>query len=226
MKLKRTSAVKALLAVTALAASTGAWAQAAGEWTVQAGVGKITPKVTSGDVSPPALPGTKSDVGSATNLIFSVGYGITDNLAVVADLGLPFEHKLYGAGAIAGTGELATVKSLPPTLMAQYHFFAPSEMVRPYAGVGATYAYFADETGSGQLTAVTDIGGPPVTFSIKNKLAATLKAGVTVNFANRWFADAAVAKTFLKTRVTFSTGQTQDTKLDPLSVLLTVGYRF
>jgi outer membrane protein len=226
MKLTINSAVKALVACTAMAACAGAYAQAAGEWTAKGGIGKITPHVTSGDVSAPALPGTKSDVGSATNAIFSFAYGITDNVSAEIDLGLPFKHKLYGAGSVEGLGELATVKSLPPTALIQYRFFKPDAMVRPYAGLGLTYAYFTDATGSGQLTAVTDIGGPPVTFKIKNKLAGTLQFGTAVTITGRWFADVAVTKTFLKTRVDFSTGQTQDTKLDPIAVTLAVGYRF
>ena len=42
----------------------------------------------------------------------------------------------------------------------------------------------------------------------------------------RWSLDAAVAKTFLKTKTSLSTGQTIDTKIDPTSVTLAVGYLF
>ncbi len=227
MKITMNSAVKALLVSAAMAASAGASAQAMGEWTAKVGVGKITPHVTSGDVSAPALPGTKSDVGSASNLIFSFAYGLTDNWSAEIDLGLPFKHKLYGAGSVAGLGELATVKSLPPTALIQYRFFEPKAQVRPYLGLGMTYAYFMDATGSGQLTAVTDIGSTtPVTFKIQNKVVPTLQIGTAVAITGNWFADVAVTKTFLKTKVTFSTGQTQDTKLDPLAVTLAIGYRF
>lgn len=227
MKVSFKRAAKALAVCSAMVVCAGASAQAMGEWTVKGGVGRITPKVTSGDVSAPALPGTKSDVGAATNAIFSFAYGLTDNVSAELDLGLPFEHKLYGAGAIEGTGQLATVKSLPPTALIQYRFFKPDAMVRPYAGLGLTYAYFTDATGSGQLTAVTDIGSStPVTFKIKNKLASTLQIGAAVTITGRWFADVAFTKTFLKTKVTFSTGQTQDTQLDPMAVTLAVGYRF
>jgi outer membrane protein len=227
MKVAINSALKALVAGTALVACAGASAQAMGEWTAKGGIGKITPKVTSGDISAPALPGTKSDVGSATNAIFSFAYGLTDNVSAELDLGLPFKHKLYGAGSVEGVGQVATIKSLPPTALIQYRFFEPNAMVRPYAGLGLTYAYFTDATGSGQLTAMTDIGsGKPVTFKIKNKFASTLQFGTAVTITGRWFADVAVTKTFLKTKVTFSTGQTQDTKLDPLAVTLALGYRF
>lgn len=226
MKIRMSSAVKACALGASLLFAGSAAAQSAGQFTLKAGIGKITPKVTSGDVSAPALPGTKADVGPDTQPIFAIGYGITDNLGVTLDLGLPFEHKLYGAGAIEGTGELGKVKALPPTLLLQYRLFKPDAMLRPYVGVGATYAYFADETGSGRLTAISDIGGPATTFSIKNKLAATVQIGIAYNINARWFADLGVTKTKLKTKVSFSSGQTQDITLDPQSVSLAVGYKF
>jgi len=215
----------ALLALAALVAAPGALAQA-GQWSVKGGVGKITPKVKSGDVSAPALPGTKADVGPDTQPIFAIGYGLSDHVSLELDLGLPYKHELSGAGAIEGTGVLGSVKALPPTLFAHYHFLKPGSLVRPFAGLGATYAYFTKATGSGQLTAISDIGGPPTTFSIKNQLAATVQLGVAVHFSPRWFADAAISKTWLKTKVSFSSGQTQDMTLNPQAVTLAVGYKF
>jgi outer membrane protein len=76
------------------------------------------------------------------------------------------------------------------------------------------------------MTALSDIGGPPTTFSIKNKLAATLQIGATYAFNERWFLDANISKTWLKTKVSFSSGQTQDMQLDPQAVTLGVGYKF
>ncbi|MCX7292174.1 OmpW family outer membrane protein [Janthinobacterium sp.] len=50
--------------------------------------------------------------------------------------------------------------------------------------------------------------------------------GSTLAINERWFADVAVVKTFLKTKAKFSTGQTQDIKLDPLAVSVSIGYNF
>ncbi|MES2318989.1 MAG: OmpW family outer membrane protein [Pseudomonadota bacterium] len=226
MKLRLHNAVTLLAAAAAMAAAPGALAQAAGQWTVKAGVGKITPDVTSGDVSAPALPGSKADVGPDTQPILAFSYGLTDNVGVELDLGLPYKHEISGAGAIEGAGVLGTVKALPPTLFVHYRFMKPEAPVRPYAGLGATFAYFTDETGSGKMTALSDIGGSPTTFKIKNKLAATIQLGVAVNINKRWFVDANISKTFLKTKVTFSSGQTQDMQLDPQAVTLALGYKF
>ncbi len=226
MKLRISSVLKVLALGAALAATGAVSAQSAGQYAVRLGVGKITPQVKSGDVSAPALPGTKADVGPDTQPVFSIAYGLTDNITADLELGLPFKHKLYGAGSIQGTGQLGSVKALPPTLLIQYRFFKPDALFRPYVGVGATYAYFADETGSGRLTAISDIGGPPTTFSIKNKLAATAQIGLVMNINERWFADAAYSKTRLKTKVSFSSGQTQDMTLDPQAVHIGIGYKF
>jgi outer membrane protein len=53
-----------------------------------------------------------------------------------------------------------------------------------------------------------------------------MQAGVSVAFYERWFADLSVTKTFLKTTASFSTGQTQEIKFDPLGVSVSVGYKF
>lgn len=218
--------VAALAALAALTASGAAAAQSAGQWTAEVGIGEVTPDVKSGDVSAPALPHTTAEIGSSTKPIFSVSYGINDNWAVQMALGVPLKHDLFGAGAIAGTGKLGSVKALPPTALLQYRFGTPSSVLRPYVGVGATYAYFADETGSGQLTAITNTGGTPVTFEVDNKLCLSVQAGLTVNINERWFADFKVIKTRLRTTVNYSTGQKQDMQLDPKLVGVAIGYKF
>ncbi len=218
--------IKLLAVAGMMAAAQGAMAQSAGQFTLKIGANKITPKVVSGDVSAPALPGSKADVSEDTQPVLIGTYSFTDNISVELDAGLPYKHKVIAAGAIKGVGEIGSVEALPPTAFIQYRFFAPSSMVRPYVGLGATYAYFQKETGSGQLTALTNIGGQGTTFKIDNKLAATLQIGVVVNFADRWFADLGFTKTKLKTKVTFSTQQTQDMTLDPQSVSFGIGYKF
>ncbi len=226
MKLRLNQAAQLLALAAAMGACAGAAAQSAGQWTLKAGVNKITPKVESGDVSAPALPGSKAAVDSDTQPVLIIGYSLSDNLSAELDLGMPYKHTISGDGAIAGTGKLGTVEALPPTAFIQYRFFNPAAKVRPYLGLGATYAYFQKARGSAQMTAITNIGGQATTFKIDNKLAATLQAGVSIAVNERWFIDAAVAKTYLKTVVRFSTGQTQDMTLNPLAVNVGVGYKF
>lgn len=226
MNIRLNQVCPALLAGAALLAAGAASAQSAGAWMAKVGVNKITPDVDSGYVSAPALPQTQADVGSDTQPILNFAYMVTDNVSAEMALGVPYKHEIMGAGSIAGTGKLGTAEVLPPTAFIQYRFFAPQAQLRPYLGLGLTYAYFQKETGSGQLTAVINTGGPGATFNIDNKFAASFQVGATWAINERWFADVALIKTLLKTKVTYSTGQTQDIRLDPLAFNIGIGYRF
>jgi outer membrane protein len=224
MNFKNTMKLLALAA--AMTAASAASAQSAGSWIGTLGINKITPKVDSGDISAPALPGTKADVNSDTKPRFTIGYMYTDNISAELDLGLPYKHDLVGDGAIAGTGKLGSAEVLPPTAFVQYRFLPANSMFRPYVGLGITYAYYQKERGSGQLTALLNTGGPGATFKIDNKWAASYQIGGTVKINEKWFVDATVIKTMLKTDVHFSTGQNQSVKLDPLAVSVSIGYKF
>ncbi|MBD8532738.1 MULTISPECIES: OmpW family protein [unclassified Massilia] len=226
MKVRINSVAKTLVAAAALACAAGASAQSAGQFTAKFGFNQLTPKVESGDISAPALPFTKADVSRDIQPVVIIAYGLTDNISLEGALGTPYKHKIMGAGSIAGTGELGTVEALPPTLFAQYRFFAPNAAFRPFVGIGATYAYFMKERGSGKLTALTNPGGNPTTFDIDNKFTYTAQVGVAMNLSEKWFADVTVNKSRLRTDVHFSTGQNQHMKLDPVAVVLAVGYKF
>jgi len=81
--------------------------------------------------------------------------------------------------------------------------------------------------GTASLSALTG-GTPanPTTLAVDSKVAASLQIGATYRFDAHWFADATVLRTFLKTRTTLSTGQTLDTRLDPTTIAIAVGYAF
>ena len=227
MKVRFNSVVKLLGAAAALAFASTASAQSAGQFTAKFGINQLTPKVESGDISAPALPGTKADVGRDLQPVLSFTYGLTDNISLETCLGTPYKHAIDGAGAIAGTGELGSVEALPPTLFAQYRFGAPTATFRPFVGIGATYAYFMKERGSARLTAITNPGsGVPTTFSIDNKFTYTGQIGLAMNMNEKWFADVTINKSRLRTDVHFSTNQTKHMKLDPVAVMLAVGYKF
>eukprot|EP01030_Chromulinospumella_sphaerica_P009367 gene9367-9178_t len=223
--MKNTLKLLALAGAMSLATAASAQ-QTAGTWLGTLGINKITPKVDSGDVSAPALPGTKAEVGTDSKPRFAIAYMLTDNVSAEIDLGLPYEHDLIGAGAIEGTGKLGTSQVLPPTAFIQYRFLPANAVFRPYVGLGLTYAMFQKETGSAQMTALLNTGGPGTTFKLNDKMALSYQIGGTVRINDKWFLDATVIKTKLKTKVSFSTGQTQDVRLDPLAVSVSVGYNF
>lgn len=212
----------AALALTATCAS----AQRAGIAMFKVGVNQISPQVSSGDLSAPSLPGTKIDVDAATSLIFTGTFMITDNVSAELYAGLGYKHDVVGAGGIKGVGKLGTVKQVSPTLFAQYRFFEPDATVRPYVGLGLTYAYFYGEEGSGTLTALTNTGGSPTQLSVDDAFGLSPQLGAQVKINKQWFMDFSVIKTYVKTTNNLSTGQTIEVKLDPVSVNLSVGYRF
>lgn len=223
----KTTTIRFALLSLAMAGSVAAHAQAAGSWLVRAGVTNITPEVTSGDLSAPSLAGTKSDVGASTRLGGGITYIVNERFSLDMPLALPFKHTLTGDGAIAGVGKIGEVKVLPMTLFAQYRFGEPTAAFRPYVGAGPTYAKFFKERSTATLSGLTG-GTPanPTTLSVESKLVPTIQLGGTWTLNERWFVDAMVAKTFLKTRTTLSTGQTLDIKLDPVTVSVAVGMRF
>ncbi len=218
---------KFLLIPVVMACAVAAQAQTAGTWMVRGGATKITPNVSGGDLTAPTLPGTKTSVGSSTRLSGGVTYMWTDNISFDVPVALPFEHELFGDGAIAGVGKIGTVKALPVTAFAQWRFMEPTSAFRPYVGIGLTYAAFYGARSNSTLTAISG-GTPanPTTLSIESKWAATLQVGASVAIDKNWFVDAVYTYTPLSNRTTLSTGQTQDNKLDPSSVSLAIGYKF
>jgi outer membrane protein len=118
------------------------------------------------------------------------------------------------------------VKALPFTVFGQYRFNEAVALFRPYVGLGLTYAYFYDETGSGALTAITNPGGKPTTLSVGSKFALTPQIGFSYVLNDKWTLDTSYSKTLLKNRTTFSTGQTIDTTLNPNTFSVGLGMKF
>jgi outer membrane protein len=215
------------LAVTAAVLSAHcAMAQTAGTWMARVGATTIAPQVNSGNLSAPSFANSKTDVGSASALSGGVTYMYTDNFSVDVPLAVPFKHKLYGAGALSGLGQIGEVKALPVTVFAQYRFMEAKSALRPYVGLGVTYAYFFNASGSAALTALTNPGGPPTAIKVDSKWSVTPQVGATLAVNDKWFVDVFYSKTNLSTTTKLSTGQTVDVALDPNSYGLTVGYKF
>lgn len=221
------SKTRAVVLAAGLAMAGGAaMAQSAGTWMVKIGVNNIDPHVKSGDLSASSLPGTKIDVKDDTSLVATAIYMVTDDISVELYGGLGYKHDVVGAGAISGVGKIGSVKQVSPTIFGQYRFLGASSALRPYVGLGLTYAHFYGERGSGTLTALTNPGGTATRMSVESAWGVTPQVGVTYFMNSRWFVDGSLTKTFLKTTTTLSSGQAIDTKLDPVAVNLSVGYKF
>lgn len=221
------------IAVAAAALMAGSvCAQSAGTWMVRGGATTVAPVGPSENLSAPSLyiPGTstgsQTTSASSTRLAGGITYMLTNNVSLDLPLALPFHHKLSGAGAIEGVGQLGEVQALPMTLFVQYRFLEANAKFRPYVGLGATYAYFFNEQGSGVLTALTNPGGAPTKLSVDSKFILTPEIGATLALDSQWFLDVFYSKARLKTKTTLSTGQTVDAALDPASYGIAIGYKF
>jgi outer membrane protein len=219
--------LRSALACAAIAiAAAPAMAQEAGTVAIKFGYNQIVPQVKSGDLSAPSLPGTKVDVKEAGAPILTLTYIYSSNVSFELYAGLPYEHDIVGDGAIKGVGKIASVRQVSPTLFAQYRLLEKESTLRPYVGLGLTYVYHYHEEGSAALTALTNPGGDPTLMETDDAWGLSAQIGATFKIDRNWFIDASFIKTFVKTTSHLSTGQSIETKLDPMAYNLAVGYRF
>jgi outer membrane protein len=167
------------------------------------------------------------DIGPNTQPTLLLGRALTDHWAVEVPIGAGFKHSITGAGAIAGVGEIGTVRVVPISVFGQYRFLEPAARVRPYVLLGLTYAYFHHERGSAALNGINPANPPGGTrLSVASKWGLTPGFGVVAMVSERWFVDAHYARSFLKTTTTLSSGQTISTRLNPDVFTVAVGMRF
>ena len=223
--MKKTLISSAVIGVIGFGISASAQAQSAGQVLGSIGLTHIAPDSSSSNLTLAPV-GSQITVGSATQVSGSITYMVTDNIAIDVPLALPFKHSVNGAGTfIGGAGKVAETKALPITLLGQYRFGAANAQFRPYLGAGVVYAMFFKERSTALLSAATG-GTPsnPTTVKFDDKLTAAVQAGISVNINPKWFVDANVIYSPLKTRANLSTGQTIDAKLNPTVLSFSVGY--
>lgn len=219
---------KTILAVSCLCASAAALSQTAGTWLIQGGITQISPDVSSGKLSAPSPSGTQVNVDSDSRPTAQLTYMYDNHWAVALPLGTGFRHKIYGAGAISGTGQIGTVSALPVSVFGQYRFGEPGAKVRPYAMLGLSYAYFHDAQGSAALNALNPLNpvGGSTGLRVDSRWALSPGLGIYMALDDKWFVDFSWTRSYLKTTATLSTGQTIDTRLNPNITTLGVGMRF
>jgi outer membrane protein len=137
-----------------------------------------------------------------------VSYFFTPNIAAELILTYPQKHTLK-----AGDTEIGTLKHLPPTLTAQYHFTQLGAF-KPYLGAGLNYTRFS----SVNLPAGVDIERDSVGFA--------LQAGVDFEVAKNVYVNLDVKKVQIRTDVSAGGTTIGTFKVDPLLVGLGVGMRF
>ncbi|MBP2845492.1 outer membrane protein OmpW [Dickeya oryzae] len=206
----------ALLMIAAAMVPALAEAHQAGDIIVRAGTATVRPNAGSDDV----LGLGSFNVNNNTQLGLTFGYMATDNIGVELLAATPFQHKV----GVGGVGQIAEVKHLPPTLMAQYYFGQSTDSLRPYLGLGLNYTTFFDEkfNQTGQDAQLTDL-------HLKSSWGVAAQAGLDYNLNKNWLLNMSVWWMDIDTTVKFkAAGQDQSikTRLDPWVFMFGFGYKF
>ena len=136
-----------------------------------------------------------------------VSYFFTPNVAAELILTVPQKHTLRAGGVAIGS-----LKHLPPTLLAQYHFNLNG--FKPYVGAGLNYTRFS----SVKAPAGVDID--------RNSFGAALQVGVDIPLQKNLYLNFDVKKVFIKTDVTAGGAKLGTFKVDPVLVGVGLGWRF
>ncbi|MBG2913032.1 outer membrane protein OmpW [Proteus terrae] len=210
--------LSALILAAATLAPSISFAHQAGDFLFRAGTATVRPNAGSDTVL-----GGHFDANNNTQLGLTFGYMITDNIGVELLAATPFEHKV----SLSGVGEIASVKHLPPTLMAQYYFGNAEDKLRPYLGAGLNFTTFFDEKFNNH--AAVEANGLN-SLDLKNSWGFAAQAGLDYNLDKNWMLNASVWWMNIETDVKFKDGNGNnykvDTRLDPFVFMFGVGYRF
>lgn len=141
-------------------------------------------------------------------------YYFTPNWATELILTYPQKHKLSVDGV-----KIGSVKHLPPTLTAQYHF-SPEGKIRPYVGVGVNYTRFS---GVHFEPAVQAALSPSIK---RNSWGLAAQIGADVMIDRQWSVNFDVKKIKIDTTVYSANTSVGKFKIDPLLLSVGVGYRF
>ena len=206
----------ALVLAAATLAPAVSFAHEAGDFLFRAGTATVRPNANSEDV----LGLGKFDANNNTQLGLTFGYMITDNIGVELLAATPFEHKV----SLGDLGTIASVKHLPPTLMAQYYFGSKEDKLRPYLGAGLNYTFFFDEkfNSTGKAAGLSDL-------DLSSSWGFAAQAGMDYMLDENWMLNASVWWMNIDTDVKFKAGEDRvkvDTRLDPFVFMFGVGYRF
>ena len=139
-----------------------------------------------------------------------ISYFLSPNMAVELILTVPQKHTLSSS---ALGGPIGTLKHLPPTLLAQYHFTGNSGF-KPYVGAGINYTRFS----SVNLPAGVDID--------RNSYGSALQVGVDMPLSGNMYLNFDVKKVYISTDVTVAGADVGSFKVNPLLVGVGLGWRF
>ena len=141
---------------------------------------------------------------------FDISYFFNKNVAVELVLTVPQKHTLHSS--VLGR-DIGTLKHLPPTLMAQYHFDLNG--FKPYVGAGLNYTRFSS----------VDVMGGAASID-KNSWGPALQVGVDIPLTGNMYLNFDLKKVYIRTDVYAGGANLGTFKADPLLAGVGVGWRF
>ncbi|WP_058910285.1 outer membrane protein OmpW [Entomohabitans teleogrylli] len=204
----------ALLALSTLSGT--AIAHDEGEFFMRVGTATVRPSEGSDNV----LGMGGFNVNNNTQMGLTFTWMATENIGIELLAATPFRHKV----GLGPTGDIATVRHLPPTLMAQWYFGDAGTKLRPYLGVGVNYTTFFDEKFND-----TGKGAGLSNLSLKDSWGVAGQVGLDYMIDRDWLINMSVWYMDIDTDVKFKAGDqhyTINTRLDPWVFMFSAGYRF
>ena len=201
---------KSLLAVAAVCAMTSGAAfaqQAEGPWLVRV-------RAVNLDSANKDSTGLDLSVNNKVIPELDISYFFTPNIAAELILTYPQKHDLRSGGA-----DIGSLKHLPPTLLAQYHFTNFGGF-KPYVGVGINYTNFSSVNFDPAVQAALN---PSIK---RNSWGAALQVGFDIPLTKQLSLNFDVKKVFIKTNVYAGDVNKGSFKVDPVLVGVGLGYRF
>ena len=163
-------------------------------------------------------PGADAETGNATTAILVYERRVLPNIGIEFVIGAPPRIKAKATGSVAFLGDdVLSARFLAPTLLLNYHFFAPTETLRPYVGAGVNYTRF---------TGIHSSLAPDVKMGSSTGLV--LQAGLDYAITRNVGLFASVARLNVKSKVVATGATVLTTTVDfrPIVYSAGVSYQF
>jgi outer membrane protein len=220
-------------------ATTGAFAQQAGDWLANIGWAYVAPgaKLDSISSTEPyanyALLGASVRVGDEKTLQFGATYMLTDNVGTELSLGIPPKLNLDLTVPSGAHPKAMSTSALMPVLSVKYVFGQPlNSQLRPFLGLGISYVRFIDNSFNASDAIVGALAGQSI--SIKSTWAPVYTMGATYKLNENWYLNGSANYLPIKTDATLAgpgvgagaTTTSASLKMDTTIYLLSLSYKF
>jgi outer membrane protein len=209
-------------------------------WSVYMGYAHIHLNATMPAIqtTPETLPAgveARLRVGNANTIGFGAAYRFSPSWEGEFALGVPPEHKVYGADFIEPFGQVSRVTQVAPTVFANYHFGDMMPGLHGFIGAGINYTKFikAHSTPTGDA-----VNGGPTQIKLSPSWGLAGHVGGNWQLDKNWSIVGTVAKADVKSDLTTTTtganqgngpvtivGRTKIT-FNPTVYTLSLGYAF